>query len=84
MIDRRRREEPDPFLEWKLRIFFAGALLMVLGVFLDREVLLLLAAAVLGVGMVFILIARYRERRAQDERIAWYNEHDDPPPPARD
>lgn len=77
MIDRRRRDEPDPFLDWKIRIFFAGAVLLAASVMLNRDVLALLAAAVLGVGMVLILIARVRERRRESERMAHYAEHDE-------
>jgi len=77
MIDRRRREEPDRFLDWKVRIFFAGALLLMAGVFLGRDVLVLAAAGVLAVGAVIVLITRLRERRRQSERIAYYDEHDE-------
>ena len=63
MIDRRRRQEPDIFLDWKVRIFFAGAALLGAGVFLQRDVLALVAAAVLGVGLVLALVGKYRERR---------------------
>jgi Flp pilus assembly protein TadB len=79
MIDRRRLEEPDPFLDWKVRIFFAGAVLLMAGVLLDRRVLALLAAAVLGAGLVLGLVVRLRERRRQDERIAYYAQEDDDP-----
>jgi hypothetical protein len=78
MIDHRRRDEPDPFLDWKLRIFFAGAVLLGASVMLNRDVLALLAAGVLGVGMVLILIARVRQRRREAERMAHYAEHDEP------
>lgn len=68
MIDRRRRDEPDPFLDWKVRIFFAGAALLAASVFLQRDVLALVAAAVLGAGVVLILIDRLRQRRREAER----------------
>jgi hypothetical protein len=77
MIDRRRLEEPDPFLDWKVRIFFAGAVLLMAGVLLNRNVLALLAAVVLGAGLVLTLIVRLRERRRQDARIAHYAQEDD-------
>ncbi|HEX6911457.1 MAG TPA: hypothetical protein VF142_13720 [Longimicrobium sp.] len=63
MMDRRRRQEPDLFLDWKVRIFFVGAALLGAGVFLRRDVLALVAAAVLGVGLVLALVGTYRERR---------------------
>ncbi len=75
MTDRRPPDEPDPFVDWKVRIFFAGAVLLMAGVLLKRDVLALAAAAVLGVGAVLMLVNRYRQRRRQDARIA---EHDEP------
>jgi Flp pilus assembly protein TadB len=77
MIDRRRLDEPDPFLDWKVRLFFAGAVLLAAGVLLDREVLALLAAAVLGAALVLILITRVRQRRRESERMDYYAEHDE-------
>lgn len=80
MIDRSRRDEPDPFLDWKVRIFFAGAALLAAGVFLRRDVLALVAAIVLGVGAVLMVIDRYRRSRRQSARIAQYDEMDADPP----
>ena len=71
MMDRSRREDPDPFLDWKVRIFFSGAVLLMASVVLGRDVLALLAAAVLGVGAVMILIARIRERRRPPPPDSW-------------
>ena len=62
-MDRGRRDEPDPFLDWKLRIFFAGAVLLMAGILLQRDVLALLAAVILAVGAVMIIVSRVRERR---------------------
>jgi hypothetical protein len=67
MIDRSRRDEPDPFLDWKVRIFFAGAAMLGAAVFLQRDVLALLAAGVLGVGVALILVVRLRRRRREDD-----------------
>lgn len=69
MIDRTRRGGPDPFLDWKVRIFFVGAALLVAGIFLRRDVLALAAAGVLGVGVVLILVVRLRERRREAARV---------------
>jgi small-conductance mechanosensitive channel len=74
MIDRRRPDEPDPFLDWKVRIFFAGAALLVASVVLKRDVLALLAAGVLAVGAALMLVTRYRQRRREEARMA---EHDE-------
>lgn len=76
MMDRRRRDEPDPFLDWKVRIFFAGAALLAAGVFLKRDVLALIAAVVLATGAVLMGIDRYRRRRAESARIAHYDAED--------
>ena len=67
-MDRHRRGEPDPFLDWKVRIFFAGAVLLMAGVLLQRDVLALLAAVVLAVGAVMIIISRVRERRRDPDQ----------------
>ncbi|HST61344.1 MAG TPA: hypothetical protein VLK84_21750 [Longimicrobium sp.] len=74
MISRERPDEPDPFLEWKLRTFFAGAVLLMAAVVLQLDVLALVAAGVLAVGAALMLVSRYRQRRRQDARIA---EHED-------
>ena len=74
MMDRRPPDEPDPFLDWKVRIFFAGAVLLMAGMMLQRDVLALVAAVVLGAGAVLMLVNRYRQRRRQDAAIA---EHDE-------
>lgn len=73
MMDRSRRGEPDPFLDWKVRIFFAGAALLAAGVFLRRDVLALVAAGVLGAGVLLMLFIRLRERRAP---VRWGEEAD--------
>lgn len=74
MIDRRRPDEPDPFVDWKVRIFFTGAVLLMAGVLFKRDILALVAAAVLAAGAVLMLIGRYRQRRRQDARIAEHEE----------
>lgn len=62
MIDRVRREGPDPLLDWKLRLFFAGAAVLMLSMVLDRRPLALVAIGVLGAGMVLVLVDRVRHR----------------------
>jgi hypothetical protein len=79
-MDRRRRDEPDYFLDWKVRIFFTGAALLGAAVFLQRDVLALVAAAVLGVGVVLILIGKYRERRRQEAAMAARDEEENAGP----
>ena len=64
MIDRTRRG-PDPFLDWKVRIFFAGGLLLVAGVLLGYRVLVLLAIIVLLVGLFATTILGKRHAKAR-------------------
>lgn len=66
MIDRTRRG-PDPFLAWKLRLFFAGAALLAAGMLLGYDVLALLAIVVLVAGMVLMLLSARHRRRAEAE-----------------
>ncbi len=49
---------PDRFLEWKVRLFFAGAALLVAGIFFERRVLVALAIAVLLVGVALRFVDR--------------------------
>lgn len=69
MIDRTRRE-PDPFLDWKVRVFFVGAVLLAAGVLLGRDVLVLLAIIVLVVGLFATLILGKRHSRAREMEAA--------------
>lgn len=63
-IDRTRRG-PDPFLDWKVRVFFAGAVLLAAGVVLGRDVLVLIAILVLALGALAIAILDRRRRKAE-------------------
>lgn len=65
MIDRARRA-PDPFLDWKVRIFFAGAALAAAGMLLGYRVLVLLAIIVLVVGLFATTILAKRSARAAE------------------
>lgn len=49
----RRRGGPDLHLDWKVRIFFAGALIAFIGMVLDSSLLVLVAIAVLLLGVLF-------------------------------
>jgi Na+-transporting methylmalonyl-CoA/oxaloacetate decarboxylase gamma subunit len=69
VIDRTRRA-PDPYLDWKVRTFFAGALLAAAGVLLGYRVLVLLAIIVLIVGLFATTILGKRHARAQAEAEA--------------
>jgi hypothetical protein len=52
----REKRGPDLYLEWKVRIFFAGALLALIGIGIGSSVLVGLAILVLlvGVGLRFL------------------------------
>ncbi|HEU4881832.1 MAG TPA: hypothetical protein VFT45_06295 [Longimicrobium sp.] len=65
MISRARREL-DPFLDWKIRIFFAGAVLAAAGILLGYDVLVLLAIIVLLVGLFATTILAKRHARAAE------------------
>lgn len=63
MIARTRRA-PDPFLDWKVRIFFAGGVLLAAGAIFGYRVLVLLAIVVLVVGLFATTILAKRQARA--------------------
>jgi hypothetical protein len=83
----RARREPDPLLDWKLRIFFGGAVLLAVGVVFDREVLLLVAILLLLVGGFATAILSKRHRRAAEaaedveaQEVADQGHREDEPP----
>lgn len=63
MIGRGAPGREDPFLDWKVRIFFSGAAVLVAGILFDRPVLALVAAGVLAAGVALAAFARLRARR---------------------
>jgi hypothetical protein len=63
VIGRGASGSEDPFLDWKVRIFFAGAAVLVAGILFDRPVLALVAAGVLAAGVALAALARLRARR---------------------
>jgi UPF0716 family protein affecting phage T7 exclusion len=77
MADRTRRE-PDPFLDWKVRVFFAGAALLVPGVLLGYDPLVLLAIVILAGGLMLLTALGARRRRQAEAAAAeeWEEEAD--------
>jgi Flp pilus assembly protein TadB len=75
---RRASRGLDPFLDWKIRIFFAGALLAAAGILLGHQVLVLLAIIVLLVGLFATTILGKRHEREAAE--AEEDEGDGDPP----
>jgi hypothetical protein len=59
LLDRRPRQGPDPLLDWKVRLFFAGAVLLLVGMALDRRVMVGAGVAVL----VAAFALRFFDRR---------------------
>jgi len=51
----RKKGGPDPYLDWKVRLFFMGAVLALLGIGLGSPILVGLAISVLLVGVVLRL-----------------------------
>ena len=64
MIDRTRRE-PDFYLDWKVRLFFTGAVLVAAGVVFGQDVLVLIAIILLVVGLLATTILNRRRKRAE-------------------
>ena len=52
----RRRQDSDPHLDWKVRLFFIGAFLAAVGIAAERAWLVVAAIVVLfiGVGLRFL------------------------------
>ena len=46
------RISPEAAFPWKLRLFFAGALFFLLGIFLDRRPLIVAAIVTLAIGII--------------------------------
>jgi hypothetical protein len=49
---------PEDAVAWKLRIFLAGALFLLLGIILERRPLILASIVVLAIGVVLRLATR--------------------------
>jgi Flp pilus assembly protein TadB len=77
VIDRARRDV-DPFLDWKVRVFFIGAVLVAAGVFLGQRILVLLAIIVLAAGLMGMkVLAVRRQRREEAEAMEEQGEAED-------
>ena len=68
----RARRGVDPYLDWKIRIFFAAAALVAAGVLLRYDVLVLLAIGLLVAGLLVLTYLATRRRRAAEEAVAAY------------
>ncbi len=74
------RLSPEAAFHWKMRLFFAGALLLLLGMFLDRRPLVGAAIVVLAAGVLLRFVGRERPR--QEVHPSWYEDDDAPRPEA--
>jgi hypothetical protein len=59
MFLRRDRRGPDRFLDLRVKLFFAGAALLVAGMALERRILVGVAAAVLVAAFILGLVGRF-------------------------
>ena len=71
-VDRRKRG-PDPHLDWKVRLFFAGALLAVAGIALESSLLVVAAIVTLFVGFAL----RFFRPGGQGSSEKWREPPDD-------
>ena len=68
------RESVTP---WKLRLFFAGAFFLLLGIYLDRRPLVV--AAIVTLGIAFLLRFVGRDPRHHEVHPSWFEDEDAPP-----
>lgn len=71
------RITPEAAYHWKVRLFFAGAFFVVLGIFLNRRILV--AAAVVPLGIAFALRFVDRKPRHTEVHPSWYDDEDEKP-----
>ena len=58
----RKRRGPDAYLDWKVRLFFAGALLALIGMGTGRSWVVGVAIVVLSAGMVLSFLSKRDDR----------------------
>ena len=58
MFHSRKKKDPDPYLDWKVRLFLLGALLAMIGLAMESSLVVGLAIAVLFAGVVLRLFPR--------------------------
>jgi len=77
---RRGKPGPDPHLEWRVRLFFIGAVLALVGVARESSLLVGGGIAVLLVAMV---LRFFPSTSAHEEEATGSREEADPGPPER-
>jgi hypothetical protein len=81
----RKRGVPGPYLDWKVRLFFLGAALALIGIGVDSSLLVGLATGVLilGVGLRFWPGGNGRVEAEDDDQWEALHEEENPgsPPP---
>lgn len=68
-----RRRGPGRFLDWKVRLFFVGAVLLLVGMAREVDLLVLIGIAVLAVAFVL----RFFERETTEETPADEDEEEE-------
>jgi NhaP-type Na+/H+ or K+/H+ antiporter len=64
---------PEAVFPWKLRLFFAGAIFLLLGMYLDRREPVIAAIVVLGIGLVLRFLSR---KPPPEVHPSWYDDED--------
>lgn len=68
------RITPEAALQWKVRLFFAGAVFILLGIFLNRRILV--AASMVPLAIAFLLRFVDRKPRRDEVHPSWYEDED--------
>ena len=72
-LDRRRPRGPGRFLHWKMRLLAVGAVLLLVGMARELDLLVIVAATILAVAFVL----RFFEKDDEEESVAAEVEDDD-------
>ena len=68
------RLTPEAVVPWKVRLFFAGALFLVLGMLLERRELVAAAIATLAIAVLLRFVGR---RKPDAVHPSWFEDEDD-------
>lgn len=75
----RKKRGPDPHLELKVGIFFAGAAVALVGIALDSRVVVGLATLILLAGFALRFLPAGGEKEAEDDESSGSSSHGDAP-----
>ena len=68
------RIAPEAAYAWKVRLFFAGAVFVVLGIFVNRREIV--AVAIVPLGIAFLLRFVGRKPRHDEVHPSWYEDEE--------